>query len=93
MNENTKDQMVIKALLERFEKHRLPRLLDIREKVNQGNKLDDYDMNFLDEVFQDARKNEHYISELNDDLKTLIMKMLSLYKEITQKGLENEQKT
>lgn len=92
MNDDLKDKMVIATLLERLQKQRLPRLLDIRDKVDQGDKLDDYEMEFLEEVFTDARENEHYLEAADNDLKELFMKVLSLYKEITQKAMENEQK-
>ncbi len=92
MSNDIKDKIILEALLERFEKQRLPRLLDIKKKVDLGNKLDNYELEFLEEVFSDAKKNEHYMESSDDQLKVIIMKALSLYKEITNKALENEQK-
>ncbi len=92
MSNETKDKIILEALLERFEKQRLPRLLDIKKKVDSGDKLDKYEIEFLEEVFSDAKKNEHYMAISDDELKMIIMKALSLYKEITNKALENEQK-
>ena len=93
MDNNIKDKLVLEAILERFEKQRLPRLLDIEAKVEQGNTLDNYDIEFLEEVFSDAKENERYLQTADDQLKALFMKVLSLYKNITQKALENEQKS
>ena len=92
MNKNEKDSAVIGVLMERFQKRRLPRLLDIKEKVDQGNKLDQFDIEFLTTVFKDARENEHYLEEAGDEYKDLIAKVFSLYHSITEKALENEQK-
>lgn len=92
MNNNEKNNAVIEVLMERFEKRRLPRLLDIKEKVDQGNKLDQFDMEFLTTVFKDARENEHYLEEAGDEYKNLIAKVSSLYHSITEKALENENK-
>lgn len=92
MSNDIKDKIILEALLERFEKQRLPRLLDIKKKVELGNKLDKYELEFLEEVFSDAQKNEHYMKISDDQLKEIIMKALSLYKEITNKALENELK-
>ncbi len=92
MSNDIKDKIILEALLERFEKQRLPRLLDIKKKVELGNKLDKYELEFLEEVFSDAKKNEHYMKISDDQLKEIIMKALSLYKEITNKALENELK-
>ncbi len=86
----SKDEMVLEALLERFEKQRLPRLLDIDAKLEQGNKLDDYDLQFLEKVFSDTQENEHYLQAADEDLKQLFMNVLKLYHSITQKALKNE---
>ncbi|RKZ93034.1 MAG: hypothetical protein DRQ43_08490 [Gammaproteobacteria bacterium] len=88
-----KDKAMIEVLLKRMDKQRLPRLIDIREKLEQDQKLDSYDLEFLDEVLNDTRKNEHYVKNADDDLKTLFMKVVSLYKEIMEKALENEKKS
>lgn len=92
MNEDMKDKMIMNTLLERFQKQRLPRLLDIKKAVDQGDKLGNFDMEFLEEVFSDTRQNQRYIQAADDELKSLFMKALSLYNEITEKALENEQK-
>ena len=92
MNEDMKDKMIMNTLLERFQKQRLPRLLDIKKAVDQGDKLGNFDMEFLEEVFSDTRQNQHYLEAADDELKSLFMKALSLYNEITKKALENEQK-
>ena len=92
MEKKIKDKAVLEILLERFQKQRLPRLLDIREKVNQGETLSDFDMDFLEQVFKDAKVNDHYLQTADDELKALMMKVLALYKEITTIALENEQK-
>ena len=93
MNNNLKDEMILETLLQRFEKIRLPRLLDIKSKVEQGNRLDNFDMEFLEEVFSDARENKHYLDDADNELKGIFMKVLDLYKDITEKALENEQKS
>ena len=90
MSDSNKDKAMIEVLLERMEKHRLPRLIDIKEKVSQNQKLDDYDIEFMDEVLSDTRDNQHFVQNGDDDIKALYMKVVSLYKEITEKALENE---
>lgn len=93
MNDKLKDKLVLEALLERFEKHRLPRLMDIKKRLGQGNKLSDFEIEFMEEVFRDARNNEHYLEVADDELKALFMKVMAFYKEITEKAMENEQKS
>lgn len=91
MSDKLKDKVVIEALLERFQKQRLARILDIKDKVDLGNKLDKYDLEFLEEVFNDTRENEHYIEVADDEFKMICSKVISLYKEITLKALAKEQ--
>jgi len=92
MEHDIKDEAVLETIIERFEKYRLPRLIDIRDKVNQGELLSEYDIEFLEQVFKDSRQNKHYIEAADDELKALMMKILSIYTEITEKALQNEQK-
>ena len=93
MENNEKDKAVLAAIIKRFDELRLPRLLDIKKNVDAGQKLSDYDVLFLEEVFNDARENEKYLKIVDDDVKELIGKVMGLYQEITKKALENEQKS
>ena len=93
MDDNLKDKLILETLLERFEKHRLPRLMDIKSRVCDGCTLDDFEIVFLEEVFKDARNNEHYLAAADDDLKVLFMKVVALYKEITEHAVKNEKKS
>ncbi len=83
------DTGLIVVLLERLRTQRLPRLMDIKVKVDRGGRLDTFDISFLTDVFADAtglqaRWEQH--PELNE----IIGKMTHLYHEITERALNNE---
>ena len=84
------DQGTIVALLDRFRLQRLPVALALKEKVDRGGKLDDADIAFLEQVFEDVR-DVNPIVERNPELAQLSGKISALYKEITDKALANEQ--
>jgi hypothetical protein len=92
MTETTKDQGVAQALLERFEKFRLPRALDIKARVDAGEKLTENDIAFLERVMSDAEEIKRYVDKV-PDLQNLYARAVSLYRDITNKALENEQDT
>lgn len=85
-----KEQGVVEALIKRFEEWRLPRALDIKAKVDRGDKLDDFDIEFLERVLRDAEEIKPYVDR-RPDYQALYTRAIGLYGEITKKGLENEQ--
>ncbi len=89
MAESSKDLGVISVLLERFEKQRLPRALSIKEKVDQGETLDDFDIEFLEEVFAAANEIKPLV-ERNPEYQKLVAQAVHLYGEIMEKALLNE---
>lgn len=83
------EDMTILALLKQFSYERLPKALELKEKVFAGHTLNKLDIVFLDTVFKDAQ----YIMRLVDkhpEYQELASKATKLYTDITEKALENE---
>lgn len=91
MSEPMKQAGVIQVLADRMEKQRLPRALALKEMVDRGERLGGLDLEFLDEVFRDVGQMKPHL-DANPEWQPIAARMIHLYKEITAKALENEQK-
>lgn len=91
MNSPLDQAGVLEVVMERFEKHRLPRILDIKKLVDQGELLCDMDIDFLEKVLQDTRKYKPFADE-HPEYQSLYANVAHLYHEITNKALANERK-
>ena len=89
MTEPSRDAGVIAVLLQRLERERLPRALGIKAKVDGGERIGDEDIAFLEEVFNDANRIKPLLDR-HHEYESLIVKVIHLYKIITDKALENE---
>ena len=90
MADVSKDLGTLAVLAKRMVEERLPRALSMKARVDKGEVLNDADLAFLDEVIAGAKQNW----ELLKDPRVLQAagSMTQLYKEITEKALENEKK-
>lgn len=89
---HTQDELgTITALLERMAKERLPEAMAIKARVDKGECLTEFDIEFLQRVFSDADKNKDIIGKF-PEYKDVIVKAIDLYHDIMAKAVENEQK-
>ena len=92
MNDTTiREAGTIQVLLQRLNDIRLPRALDLKKKVERGERLDSHDLDFLETVLADATHAQGLVAK-HPEFRMLVSKLIGLYGEITTKGLENEQR-
>ena len=89
MTEASKDTGVAATLIERFETQRLPRAKALKAKVDRGDLLNEPDLAFLDQVFEDVRHIKPLVQK-HHEWQPLLVLAITLYKEITDKALANE---
>jgi hypothetical protein len=89
MDKSSKDAGTIQVLLSRLNEQRLPHAMSLKEKVDRGEQLDDYDIQFLKDVFADAQ-GAIGLADRNPEFQPLVARLMKLYSEITSKAVENQ---
>lgn len=90
MAEISKETGVIAVLAKRMVEERLPKALALKERVDRGELMNDLDLNFLEQVIEDAN-TVLPLAKDNPKVMEIAGRMLQMYREITEKGLANEQ--
>lgn len=84
------DEGVLAVIVERMEEQRYPRALELKEKVDRGETLDDFDIDFLERVFDDCTSLKPLLDR-HPEYQDLAARMMNLYHAITTQALANEQ--
>jgi hypothetical protein len=85
-----KDRGIALVLLNRLNERRLPQALSLKEKVERGERLSDYDLRFLKSAISESGEPRR-LAKQNPQYQPLVDQMTDLYNEITRKARENEQ--
>lgn len=91
MQHTEREEGTIHALLEAFAKERLPRAIEIKERVDAGECLNEMDVDFLARVFREANENRSHIAGF-PEYGDIVSKAVQIYHDITEKALENERR-
>jgi hypothetical protein len=91
MADVSKDLGTLAVLAKRMVEERLPKALAMKARVDKGEVLNDADLAFLDEVVAGAQQNWGLLKDPR--VLEIAGRMVQLYKEITEKALENEKAT
>lgn len=92
MEESPGELGTIYALIERFEKQRLPRLLELKKRVDEGGVLSEADIQFMDQVMLDAQRSKRLIDR-HPEWHKYCSEVIHLFGAIAEKALNNEKKS
>ncbi len=82
------DLGLIQVMLDELGKHTLPRTLDLKEKVDRGEPLDEFDQAFLEQALDFTTRIDS-VMEDHTEYQALAARVSHLYHEITAKALQN----
>ena len=68
-----------------------PRALELKAKVDGGKPLEQFEVNYLEDILNDLRTIKGLVDR-HPEYEPLVVKGMQLYTEITTKALQNEQK-
>ncbi len=92
MKEPADELGTIYALIERYEKQRLPRLLEIKKRIDKGEVFTELDIQFITEAIHDAVQSKPLIDR-HPEWHRFCAEVIHLFEEVTEKALENEEKS
>ena len=89
MADVSKELGTIAVLAKRMVEERLPKALAMKQRIDKGGLLNDLDLAFLEQIVKDAGQIRP-LMEKDPRVLEVGGRMVQLYKEITEKALENE---
>ncbi len=66
MNSDNSDTGIILAIIQRFEHQRLPRMMELKQKLDAGESLNDFDIEFLSETLHDSKLMLPYLDRMSE---------------------------
>ena len=85
----TDDTGIIMVIVEWFQKQRLPRVMEIKAKLDRGEALNEFDIEYLSEAIHDNCGFVPYLGR-HPEYQALVSKVIHYYKQITDDALANE---
>jgi hypothetical protein len=82
---------VMQSLLLEFERHRLPRILRLKGKVDRGEPVNEVDLEFLCKEVNDACTIKHLVVNY-PELEEFCLYVGHMFKGLCDKAVENEKK-
>ena len=80
---------VIQVVLLRLESQRLPRIIEIKQRLDLGNTLNEFEIDYLSQALFDTRAILPYLDK-HPEYIALLTSVIHCYKVITDEALGNE---
>jgi len=89
MQKNNKEIGIILVLLEHFEKKNLPQMDDVREKLENGCRIDEVAIRSITEALDHISKLQPYV-ERYPEYKVVVAKVMAYYGLVVSEVIANE---
>lgn len=89
MNIYGNDTGIIQVSFQDLASQRLPRIIEIKHKLDHGDILNEFDIECISEALHDARSLFPYLDR-HPEYEMLASKVIHFYKEITDEALVNQ---
>jgi hypothetical protein len=89
MTDEPKDLGIAIVLLQQFSGETLPKALEIKSRLDDGERLDHWDIEFLQDLFRRAEEIKPLVDR-HPEYQDVYAKAVHLYKQITDQALANE---
>jgi len=89
MTDTTKDLGVAIVLLNKLTEETLPKALEIKARLDLGERLDHWDIEFLQGLFKRGEEIKPFVDQ-HAEYQEIYAKVVHLYKELTDQALANE---
>ncbi len=89
MSDETKDLGIAIVLLDKLTEETLPKAFEIKARLDQGGRLDHWDIEFLEELFKRAEQIKPLVDR-HPEYQEVYARAVHLSKQITDQALLNE---
>lgn len=87
---NGNDTGIMLVILQCFERQRLPRVIEIKQRLDLGYLLNEFEIECISEALHETRSLLPYLDR-HPEYMPLASRVIHYYKEITDEALANEQ--
>ena len=90
MSRESDDLGTIQVLLDSMVRFHLPRTLEVKRRIDEGELLTDMDIDYLHRAFEHAWE-EYSVLAPHPEYRRIMFQLFDLYEVITERALQNEQ--